>query len=450
MIKKGLKKRKFWLLAFSWLTLIQTAATSNLHSPLTSEPPVVEIISLEKSKSNLALLASLPETPDFLFETPTKIYLLAKSQELSLFQRLGLSFCLETPLFPPAQPTRSTLFLTSGGNGDYHSYDEVTKELKNLAQKYPDICLAKEIGRSIEGRALWALKISDKVTTKEAEPAILFLGGHHAREWISVEIPLYLGRYLAENYGSNSLVRNLVDQSQIWIVPLVNPDGLEYSIKFYRYWRKNRRLNNDGSYGVDLNRNYGFNWGIDNRGSSPNPSSETYRGTAPFSEPETRAVRDLFYQYSFVALVSYHSYSQVILFPWGYTTMPPDQFELLFNLSKRMSDLMVKVHGRRYDFGQASTLLYLTNGDTTDWAYGVAGIPAFTIELPPIDILHGGFFNAESDILSIFEENLVAALDLIQECINNYFLIIPSTKKIEREDNLLKDRLTSKIKTTKD
>lgn len=450
MIKGRGEKRQFWLLAFlSWMILIVATATLIARPSYLSAPTKVEIISLEKSKSTLALLAALPELPDLLFETPTKIFILTKPQELSLFQSLGLSFRLETHLFPPAYPDRTSLFLTSGGNGHYHCYEEVNQELKRLAQKYPDICSVQEIGRSLEGRALLALKISDRVAFKEAEPAILFLGGHHAREWISVEIPLYLGCYLAENYGKSSLVRNLVDESQIWIVPLVNPDGLEYSIRVYRYWRKNRRLNSDGSYGVDLNRNYGFNWGIDNRGSSPNPSSETYRGTAPFSEPETRAVRDLFWQYPFTALVSYHSYSQVILFPWGFTTTPADQFELLFNLAQRMSDLMVKVHGRRYNFGQASTLLYLTNGDATDWAYGVAGIPAFTIELPPIDIFQGGFFNAESDIQSIFEENLVAALDLIQRCIHNYSFISQSTKNNKPEESSKENRLTLSIKASK-
>ncbi|MCX7973135.1 MAG: M14 family metallopeptidase [Candidatus Aminicenantes bacterium] len=384
-------------------------------------------------------------------ETPTRLYLVAKPQDLTYFQNLGLRYTLETTFFPPAKPNLSTFSPFSGGNGAYHSYSELANELKSLAQKFPSICQLEEIGQSVEGRSIFALKISDKAAFNEAEPGILFLGCHHAREWISVEVPLYLGRYLVNNYSLNPLIQKLIDNSQIWIVPLVNPDGLEYSIKFYRYWRKNRRLNSDGSFGVDLNRNYGFNWGIDNKGSSPNPASEIYRGTAPFSEPETRAVRDLFLRIPFQALVSYHSYSQVILFPWGFTTNPADKFQLLFNLAKRMSELMTSVYGRYYAFGQASSLLYLTNGDTTDWAYGVAGIPAFTVELPPIDILYGGFFNSESDIQPIFEENLRAALDLIQWGIDNYEFIINGrlTEKIKKEDTLGVNQLIKDIKRRK-
>jgi len=420
-------KIKFYLaLIFSSFFLIRASCLWSLSSD--SNWPQIEIISLEKTPANLALLASFSEPPDFLLETIERIYLVARPQELTSFQSAGLVYRLETSLFPPARPRMNELSLASGGNGAYHSYQELATEMKNLAEKFPFICRLEEIGRSLEGRSILALKISDRVELDEAEPAFLFLGCHHAREWISVEVPFYLARYLVENYSQQPLIQKLVNEAQIWIVPLVNPDGLEYSIKFYRYWRKNRRLNSDGSFGVDLNRNYGFKWGVDNRGSSPNPASETYRGPAPFSEPETRAVRDLFLKYPFQALISYHSYSQVILFPWGYTRTPPDKYQLLFNLARKMSDLMVTVHGRRYDYGQASTMLYLTNGDTTDWAYGLAGIPAFTIELPPVDIFQGGFFNAESDIQPIFEENLKAALDLIQWGISNYHYVAPLTR----------------------
>jgi len=420
------RKAKFYLaLIFSSLFLLVASFLWSL--PSDSIWARVEIISLEKTPANLAILASFSEPPDFLLETSDRIYLVARPQELTSFQSAGLFYRLETSLFPPARPRLSELFLASGGNGAYHSYQELTHEMKSLAEKFPFICRLEEIGRSLEGRSILALKISDRVELDEAEPAFLFLGCHHAREWISVEVPFYLGRYLVENYNQ-PLIHQLVNEAQIWIVPLVNPDGLEYSIKFYRYWRKNRRLNSDGSFGVDLNRNYGFKWGVDNRGSSPNPSSETYRGPAPFSEPETRAVRDLFLKYPFQALISYHSYSQIILFPWGYTTAPPDKYQLLFTLAGKMSELMLSVNGRRYAYGQASTMLYLTNGDTTDWAYGLAGIPAFTIELPPVDILQGGFFNAESDIQTVFEENLKAALDLIQWGISNYHSSAPLTR----------------------
>jgi hypothetical protein len=206
----------------------------------------------------------------------------------------------------------------------------------------------------------------------------------------------------------------------VWIVPLVNPDGLEYSIHVYRYWRKNRRDNGDGSFGVDLNRNYDYEWGCDNSGSSPTPESAVYRGPAAFSERETAAVRDFFLRNDFQALVSYHSFSQVIYYPWGYTRRPVENAERMKALAAGMSERIQEVAGTVYRQGQSSLLSYLTNGDTTDWAFGLFGIPAFTIELEPPDEQQGGFFNAESEILPIFNDNLPAALYLVEDCISRY------------------------------
>ena len=156
-----------------------------------------------------------------------------------------------------------------------------------------------------------------------------------------------------------------------------------------------------------------LNGGYDNAGSSPIPFSGTYRGKSPFSEPETQAIRDLFTQKNFQALITYHSYSQVILYSWGYTKEPSYKNGLLANLAAEMSALIEPVNGRLYEYGQAGDFFYLTNGDTTDWSFGVYGIPSYTIELPPVDQIHGGFFNAEEDINSIFNENLPSALYLI-------------------------------------
>jgi len=193
-------------------------------------------------------------------------------------------------------------------NGAYHSYGELESELKQLAAGYPSIVRLSSLGQSLEKRNIYALKISDHPGQRENEPKVAFLGCHHAREWISVEVPLEIASYLIRNYENDERVKAIVNSSEIWIIPLVNPDGLDYSILNYRLWRKNRRLNDNGSFGVDLNRNYSFYWGADDLGSSPLPSSETYRGEQPFSEPETSAIRDLFlnvnFQPSFLITVS--------------------------------------------------------------------------------------------------------------------------------------------------
>jgi murein tripeptide amidase MpaA len=308
----------------------------------------------------------------------------------------------------------------SGLNGQFHSYTELERDLMALADAYPELAQVIDIGDSLEQRNIYALRISDNVGIQENEASVIFLGCHHAREWISVEVPYLLGKYLVENYSTNAEVKRLVDNSDVWIVPLVNPDGLEYSIHFYRYWRKNMRNNGDGTYGVDLNRNYGYKWGWDNYGSSPHPSSEVYRGPGPFTEPEIQAVRDLFSQNDFRALVSYHNYSQVILYPWGYTENPSASEDLLFEIGNHMSQLMAPVNGRHYAAERAGDGFYLTNGDTTDWSFGTYGIPSYTIELPPDSSITGEFFNSEADIQPIFNENLPAALYLIDWCIKTY------------------------------
>ncbi len=355
---------------------------------------------------------------DLLMEKNGRIIAIATPRQLAALGACGIRFAFEGDEFPSYW--RPEIRATGGINGAFHTARELEADLYELQGDYPDLARVIEIGESLEGRKIWALKISDNPFLDEQEAPVLFLGAHHAREWISVELPYLFGKHLLENYDSDAGIRSLVNQSEIWIVPLVNPDGLEYSIHVYRYWRKNRRANPDGSYGVDLNRNYAWQWGYDEVGSSSDPADNDYRGTEPFSEPESAAVRDLFLSRDFQALVSFHSYSQIIIYPWGYIDEPTSADEEMFTLARTMSQLIQTVRGTFYEYGRAASGLYVTNGDTTDWAFGVAGIPAFTIELPPVDIQGGGFFNAESDIEPIFEENLPAMLYLTEYAVQNY------------------------------
>jgi hypothetical protein len=198
-------------------------------------------------------------------------------------------------------------------------------------------------------------------------------------------------------------------------MPLVNPDGLEFSIHTYRMWRKNRRYNGDFSWGVDPNRNYGYMWGYDDGGSSPNPWSEVYRGPGPFSEPETEAVRQFLTAHPPSGCLSYHNYSQLILYPWGYTYEPtPDAVEMEM-IANEMSSRIFQVGGRVYEVG-SSEALYLTNGGTIDWVYGTFGAPSYTVELPPESFIQGGFITSIELIESTFAENLPAMLYFV-----NYF-----------------------------
>ncbi|MGB9863180.1 MAG: M14 family metallopeptidase [Candidatus Saccharicenans sp.] len=363
---------------------------------------------------------------DPLLEKDGRVYFVVNKENLSRLRQVMPEVRLETENFKHLFQTRAALpgqiSLSSAGglNGAYHSYSEAEAELKSLAASFPNLARLYVLGQSLEKRKIYALKISDNPAFSENEPGLALIGCHHAREWISVEIPLLTGKYLLENYAGDERLKNIVNRSQIWIIPVLNPDGLQYSILNYRLWRKNRRLNPDGSFGVDLNRNYSYQWGCDNQGSSPEPSSDVYRGPAPFSEPETLALSRLFLDHQFSAAISFHSYSQSILYPWGYADFPTEDEALMEFLAEQMSTLIFQVHGRKYQVGRSSSSLYLTNGDFTDWVYGLFKIPALTVELPPVDFLSGGFFNSESDIQDIFEENLPSVLFLAEWAIANF------------------------------
>ena len=360
---------------------------------------------------------------DLLMERDGRVYLVASPGEIAALAALRVACAIETPRF--LQAAGQGLSAAGGINGAYHSTLELETDLRILERDHPGLASVQEIGETLEKRKIYALKISDNASADEHEPAVFFAGCHHAREWISVEVPFLFGQYLLENYDLSQEVRDLVDESEIWIVPIANPDGLEYSINVYRYWRKNRRANSDGTYGVDINRNYGYAWGFDEIGSSGQPGSDVYRGTAPFSEPETAAIRNLFLGHDFRAMISFHSFAQDILFPWGYTTAAAPTDAALGAVAGTMAGLIAGVRGTVYTYGEGSRLLYLTNGDTVDWTYSIAGAPSYTIELSPVDIDHGGFFNDEAAIGAIFEENLPAMLYLTRYAIDHPLSLRP-------------------------
>jgi murein tripeptide amidase MpaA len=185
---------------------------------------------------------------------------------------------------------------------------------------HPSITSAKfSIGTSIEGRDLWAIKVSDNPGTDEVEPEVFYTGIHHAREPISAEVLLHTIDHLTDNYGSDPTVTDIMDGRELWFLPVMNPDGYVYNEttdpEDGGMWRKNRRNNGNGTYGVDPNRNYGYNWGYDDVGSSPFTFHEGYRGTGPFSEPENQAVRDFTEGREFAIAMNYHSYGNLLLYP---------------------------------------------------------------------------------------------------------------------------------------
>lgn len=253
----------------------------------------------------------------------------------------------------------------------FHDYAETLTELQLAEAFYPALVQLVDIGDSWEKmqglteREIWAVKISDNVLADENEAEALIIGNHHAREIITPEIVLDFMNYLLQNYGSDPYVTYLVNERQIWLIPTLNPDGLDYVHHNDLFWRKNRRRNANGTFGVDLNRNYEFKWGYDNLGSSPNGNSGTYRGAAPFSEPETAALRDFVLTRRFRASLSYHSYGDLLIYPWGYVPQhTPDHASFV-----ALADSMVAYHGYQAGLG-VETVGYSVNGEADDWFYG--------------------------------------------------------------------------------
>jgi carboxypeptidase T len=250
------------------------------------------------------------------------------------------------------------------------------------------------------------------------------MGGHHAREHISIEMPLQLAQHLAEAYANgDKRVVELLNSHTVYIVPCVNPDGAEYDISSgdYVLWRKNRRMNSDGTEGVDLNRNYGHHWG--EGGASNNGSSDIYHGPKAFSEPETQNIKAFIESHANISIdLSFHTFSELILYPWGYTYSPISD-QKAYQVHKTMAETMAKWNGYT---PQQSSALYIASGDTTDWAYGAHGLISFTFELDPKmspDMNwqpDKGFYPGQSFIRPVFEKNLEPCLYLIGYADNPY------------------------------
>ena len=272
----------------------------------------------------------------------------------------------------------------------FHDYAEMSAKLQTVANTYPALVSRFSVGTSYEGRQMWALKISDNVTADEAEPEVLFNAQQHAREHLTTEMALYLIDELTSKYATDARIKSIVDSREIWVIPSSNPDGSEYDIATgsYRMWRKNRQPNSGSTaVGTDINRNWGFNWGCCG-GSSGTFSSETYRGPAPFSTPEAQRLRDFINSrvvggaQQIKASIDIHTYSELVLWPYGYTTadtatgLTADDQATFATLGRQMA----ATNGFT---PQQSSDLYITDGSIIDWEWATHKIWAYTFELYP-------------------------------------------------------------------
>jgi len=293
---------------------------------------------------------------------------------------------------------------------DYKTLEQVNAKLNQMAADRPDLATVFEVGRSFEDRPIYGIRISGPGAGK---PAIMFNGCHHAREWISVMVPMWIADKLVYEYDRDARIQTVVDQIEFFIIPVVNVDGFVYS-QVERLWRKNRRPAPPGysCMGVDLNRNYAAAWGTPG-GSSTSPCSETYHGTAPFSEPETAAMRDFTLAHpQIVATQSYHNFSQLIMSPYGHTTALPPEHEFFMELNKGQHEAILAVHGVTYEYGPTCTTIYRVSGGDVDWYYVERGIFSFCIELRDTGTYQ--FLLPADQIIPTCEENMAAALYLAE------------------------------------
>ena len=298
-----------------------------------------------------------------------------------------------------------------GKDAAYHNFAETAAELKSLAGKAPDIASLFSIGKTTQGRDIWALRLCPdaKDSAASKKPGILFIGMHHAREHLSNEVPLLLAKRLIESRSDPEVARLLASRD-VYVVPMLNPDGGEYDLSGDKYHmqRKNMSRNGDGTVGVDLNRNYAWGWG--GEGASAYPGDDTYRGPSAFSEPETKAVKAFIEaRKNLTTLLSYHTFSELVLYPWGGSDEPIADKDAL-----AAYQVMAAEMGRMTGYTpMQSSGLYVATGDFTDWSWGAHGIFSWTFEMTPKSMWDGGFYPGVTAIASSVQANWRPMLYLI-------------------------------------
>jgi carboxypeptidase T len=288
---------------------------------------------------------------------------------------------------PPFTASAAAADFPAGWEG-FHTYAEMSAEVAAVAAAHPGIVRRFSIGKSHQGREIWAAKISDNVTVDEPEPEVMYDGLHHGDEHMSLEMTLRVLRWFAEGYRKDARITRIVDNRELWIVFAVNPDGAEYDISGgrYRSWRKNRQPTpGSTSVGTDLNRNYDYRWGGGGRTSS-DPAAITYRGPAAFSAPETRAVRDFLAsrvidgRQQIRTAITFHEAGRLVMWPYGYTStdVPADMTTDDHTALVKIGRAIAASNGYR---PQQASDLYVSSGTSRDYAYGRYRIFVYTFEM---------------------------------------------------------------------
>ncbi|MFD5515043.1 M14 family zinc carboxypeptidase [Streptomyces sp. NPDC127066] len=268
----------------------------------------------------------------------------------------------------------------------YSGKGNLQEEIIRTGRANPGLTKVVSIGKTLNGQDILALKLTKgaRKTKDGSRPSVLYMSNQHAREWITPEMTRRLMHYYLDNYSTDKRVKKIVDSTELWFVLSANPDGYDYTFKDAdtRQWRKNLRdVNGDGVIatgdGVDLNRNFAYKWGYDDEGSSPNPTSETYRGASPASEPETKALDTFEKRVGFKYGINYHSAAELLLYGVGWQVATPTPDDVLYkSLAGTPENSAIPGY-----HPQVSSELYTTNGEADGHAGNVNGTAMFTPEM---------------------------------------------------------------------
>ncbi len=375
MIKKVINILVFSFI-FSQIFVVSSPMFSfGQEDPSFYDPPLLLRIHIEDREKQIPLLASFHYDVAGINSKESTVDIVGNYDIYLNLTATGF----ETDIVKDLTPTTDEILALQ----DYLDPYETEQKLEEYETDYPDIAKRFTYSTTEEGRTIWDMKISDNVATEEDEPAIIFVGQHHAREVMTPEIAIDIIDYLLTNYPSDPQVQYWVDNFEIWVRPCHNPDGTNWVFTEYNMWRKNRHDNGDGTYGVDNNRNYPFKWGSC-YGSSAWPDAEDYRGPSPASELETQGIMALTEEHRPVMNISYHSHGQLVLHPYGCSNVyqSPHEKKVTRDISSTMASLITRDSGSGYyENGTGWELIYAVDGEMNDWFYGEMGSIGFTYEV---------------------------------------------------------------------
>ncbi|CAN9499007.1 unnamed protein product [Ophioblennius macclurei] len=296
---------------------------------------------------------------------------------------------------------------------NYHTLSEIYSFQDMLVAENPGLVSKIVIGESYQGRDLNVLKFSTGGSNRRA---IWIDTGIHSREWVTQASGLWFAKKIVTDYGRDPTLTAILNQMDIFLEIVTNPDGYYYTHTSNRMWRKTRKPNSGSScVGVDPNRNWDAGYG--GTGSSSNPCSETYRGPSVHSESEVKAIVEFVKSHNLKAFLSIHSYSQMLLYPYGYTNTPVKDQAELHSVAQKAVNALTSLYGTRYEYGNTMEVIYQASGVTTDWSYKQGIKYSYTFELR--DTGRYGFALPASQILPTAQETWLALMVIMEHTYNN-------------------------------